>query len=252
MFFLTLFYLANTLNQTIYNCLEIDKFQTEGQQISHFDYYDLFYFNVKCPLVWKISLDKNAQTSDDLETFKVFNLKMVVMNPSPQMPSDQILQVCKIMLKNMDEQKIQKQNSGMERSLRQRQDLIYCEKELEQKAQKLQLLQQRLLQLILLKIQLINSKLCKNQFILHKYPYNKQCKNLYILYLPNNKCENQFIFLNKISKSKSCEDLFIFLIKCKVQWFLMNIKTNKCKNQQCNRIQKIKFLVNQKWQDNQQ
>ncbi|CAD8202029.1 unnamed protein product [Paramecium octaurelia] len=134
--FLTLFYLANTLNQTIYNCLEIDQFQTEGQQISHFDYYDLFYFNVKCPQVWKKSPDKKAQTSDDLETFKVFNLEdgrhESIAIDAFRSNSVGVQHNVKT---NVDLQKIQKANSGIESSVRQRQDLKYCQQELEQKAQ---------------------------------------------------------------------------------------------------------------------
>ncbi|CAK61724.1 unnamed protein product (macronuclear) [Paramecium tetraurelia] len=134
--FLTLFYLANTLNQTIYNCLEIDQFQTEGQQISHFDYYDLFYFNVKCPQVWKKSPDKKAQTSDDLETFKVFNLEdgrheSIAIDAF----RSNSVGVQHHVKNNEDLQKIQKANSGIESSVRQRQDLMYCQKELEYKAQ---------------------------------------------------------------------------------------------------------------------
>ncbi|CAD8196752.1 unnamed protein product [Paramecium octaurelia] len=131
--FLMLFYLANTLNQTIYNCLEIDQFQTEGQQISHFDYYDLFYFKAKCPQIWKKSPDKKAQTSDNLETFKVFNLEdgrheSIAIDAFRSNSVNHVKQ-------NVDLQKIQKASSGIESSVRQRQDLIYCQKELEQKAQ---------------------------------------------------------------------------------------------------------------------
>ncbi|CAD8195942.1 unnamed protein product [Paramecium pentaurelia] len=131
--FLMLYYLANTLNQTIYNCLEIDQFQTEGQQINHFDYYDLFYFKAKCPQFWKKSPDKKAQTSDNLETFKVFNLEGG-RHESIAIDAFRSNSVNHVKT-NVDVQKIQKASSGIESSVRQRQDLIYCQKELEQKAQ---------------------------------------------------------------------------------------------------------------------
>ncbi|CAD8122530.1 unnamed protein product [Paramecium sonneborni] len=133
--FLMLFYLTNTLNQTIYNCLEIDQFQTEGQQINQFDYFDLFYFNVKCPQVWKKFPDKKAQTSDNLETFKVFNLddgrhESIAMETF----RSNSVNMQNYNKTNIDLQKIQKANSGIDSSVRQRQDLVYCQKELAQKA----------------------------------------------------------------------------------------------------------------------
>ncbi|CAD8121573.1 unnamed protein product [Paramecium sonneborni] len=132
--FLMLFYLTNTLNQTIYNCLETEEFQTESQQINHFDYYDLFYFNVKCPQFWKKSPDKKAQTSDNLEAFKVFNLEDVrhesIAIDSLRSNSVNMQNYNKT---NIDLQKIQKTDPDIESSVRQRQDLIYRQKGQEQK-----------------------------------------------------------------------------------------------------------------------